>query len=412
MYKYLLILFVFISCSNVNELRVYQKEVVPSEGIEGFTSTEVFSKGGSDEVWGNKDSEVCNPFRYSSLDASIDYSADPQLDKQADSDSIYIKLDLPNVKVEDKRDVEMNSLHIKTDYSPSCEWIGMGIGWDAWQGKDLSSIVDKAALEFMARVDGAPTSTIPIVFILEDYSANQCYATVASLGIDGGQVSQKWTKVRIPLSTFSYAVNNIDLTNVKQLLLQCYNKVDIYIDDIKIVPHKHNFKKETPKLSVTDTILPIDIFSDELHSAWGINNKFCSNFSINTSKNSSGKYIDVNIDFTNNHCDWKEFGISWNNWLYTDMSQSIHGVFLQFDIQLNQCKQANISIEDYGGKKMRVNAMEFVKPTAKDEWTQVRIPLIKFPIRESSIDLKRIKSIVFSFQDKTKLKLDNIKLTN
>ena len=135
-------------------------------------------------------------------------------------------------------------------------------------------------------------------------------------------------------------------------------------------------------------------------------------FSLLNSNDKSGTYIDVNIDFDQNNCDWNEFGISWNNWLYTDISNSIHGVFLQFDIQLDKCKEAKISIEDYGGKKMWVDAMNYVKSSSKDEWTQVRIPLRKFPIRNSSIDLKRVKSIVFSFQDKTKLKLDNIILTN
>lgn len=412
MYKYFLILFVLAACTNVNKLTVYNSEVIPTDGINGFTSTDVFSTGGTDEVWGNKDSQECNPFSYSSLDASVDYSANSKVNNPLEMDSIYMKLTIPNVNVKGKREVELNSLHIKTDYSPSCKWIGMGIGWDAWQGKDLSGIVDKAALEFMARVDGAPTANIPIVFILEDYSANQCYATVASLGIDGGQVSEKWTKVRIPLSTFSYSVNNIDLTNVKQLLLQCYNKVDIYIDDIKIVPHKHNFKREKANLHVTDTIFPVEIFTEDLHSAWGVNQSFCSNFSLLSSNDRLGKYIDVNIDFAQNNCDWKEFGISWNNWLYTDISNSIHGVFLQFDIQIDKCKEAKISIEDYGGKKMWVDAINYVKSPSKHEWTQVRIPLRKFPIRDSSIDLKRVKSIVFSFKDKTKLKLDNIKLTN
>ena len=42
MYKYFLILFVFAACSNVNELTVYQSEVIPTEGINGFTSTDVF----------------------------------------------------------------------------------------------------------------------------------------------------------------------------------------------------------------------------------------------------------------------------------------------------------------------------------------------------------------------------------
>ena len=59
------------------------------------------------------------------------------------------------------------------------------------------------------------TMQIPIVFILEDYSSNQCYATASYLGIEGGKITDKWTKVTIPLPTFSYSQHNIDLSNIK-----------------------------------------------------------------------------------------------------------------------------------------------------------------------------------------------------
>ena len=49
-----------------------------------FTSTEIFTKGGIDEVWGNSD-ERCNPFSFSPLDASMDFrekstKANPELE--------------------------------------------------------------------------------------------------------------------------------------------------------------------------------------------------------------------------------------------------------------------------------------------------------------------------------------------
>ena len=128
---------------------------------------------------------------------------------------------LPSVKVDDEKKELKNSLHIKTDYPASCNWIGMGIGWDAWKGKDLTGIIEGAAIEFMARVDKGPIFNIPIVFILEDYSANQCYATASYLGISGGSITQKWTKVTVPLPTFSYNINKLDLTN--KLVLYFHN---------------------------------------------------------------------------------------------------------------------------------------------------------------------------------------------
>jgi len=395
----------------MKEVSLYEYEIEQTEGINGFTSIEIFSKGGTDEVWGNKDEE-CNPFSFSSLDASIDYSSiSISSEKLADTVKVDVKYDLPVVKVKDKKGIEKNSLHIKTDKPPACEWIGMGIGWDGWQGKDLSAIISNAAIEFMARVDGDSIYNIPIVFILEDYSANQCYATAGYLGIEGGAVTKKWTRVIVPLPTFSYQTNNIDLTNIKQLLLQCYDKVDIYIDDMKIIPHEHNYKKVSTSLTVKEADLPINVFSEELSSAWGISNDYCGNIKLSSDVNySGGKFIDIDIDKTK--CNWKEFGISWNDWLYTDLSSSIYGVCLEFEVNVYNDEGTRIIFEDYNGKKISIDLRSYINVNKLQKWEKIRIPMRHFPIRKSGINFKKIKNIIFSFGDKTKLKLDNIKLTN
>jgi len=396
----------------MKEVTLYNQEIEQTEGINGFTSIEIFSDGGTDEVWGNED-ENCNPFSFSSLDASIDYSGIPKdLEKIIDTVKIDLVYDLPSVEVKVKKNAEKNSLHIKTDKPPTCEWIGMGIGWDGWQGKDLSGIVNNAAIEFMARVSGDAIYNIPIVFILEDYSANQCFATAGYLGIEAGEITNKWSKVIVPLSTFSYQVNKIDLTNIKQLLLQCYDKVDIYIDDIKIVEHKHNYKKiSSTSLTVKDTALPIDIFSEKLNFAFGVNNNYCQNIKLSSDSDySQGNYIDVNID--NDKCSWKKLGISWNNWLYSDLSKSIYGVYLEFDIKIDKFSSPKIFIEDYNGKKMALNLLKYIKEEKTNNWQKIKISLKDFPIKKSEIDLKRIKNISFDFSDKDKLKIDNIKFTN
>ena len=394
----------------MKEVTLYDYDIAPKEGINGFTSIEIFSKGGSDEVWGNED-ENCNPFTFSSLDASVDYPAiSENLEKIIDTLKIDLKLDLPLVEVKVKQNAVKNSLHIKTKKPPTCEWIGMGIGWDGWQGKDLSGIVNNAAIEFMARVDGDAIYNIPIVFILEDYSANQCYATAGYLGIDEGKITNKWTKVIVPLSTFSYQTNNIDLTNIKQLLLQCYDKVDIYIDDIKIIQHNHNYKKISSSLTVKDTLLPIDIFSEKLISSFGVSD-YCQNIKINSDLDySNGYYIDVDID--NEKCNWKKLGISWNEWLYTDLSKSIYGVFLEFDIKIENFSSPKVFLEDYNGKKMYINLLKYINAKKINNWQKIRIPLKDFPIKKSKINLKRIKNIIFDFSHADKLKIDNIKLTN
>ena len=213
-------------------LTLYDVEVENTEGINGFTSTEIFTTGGSDEVWGMKGKdEFCNPFSFSAYDASIDYSLIKTPKQKERTESSFEKVDrkynLPTVKVKSRKRTPKNSIHLKTDKNPACEWIGMGIGWDGWQGKDMSGIMEKSAIELMVRVEKGSITSLPIVFILEDYSENQCYATASYLGIEGGKIDQSWTRVVVPLQTFSYLKNKVDLTNVKQLLLQCYDATDV-----------------------------------------------------------------------------------------------------------------------------------------------------------------------------------------
>ena len=391
-------------------LTLYDVEVENTEGINGFTSTEIFTTGGSDEVWGMKGKdEFCNPFSFSAYDASIDYSLikTPKQKERAESsfEKVDRKYNLPTVKVKSRKRTPKNSIHLKTDKNPACEWIGMGIGWDGWQGKDMSGIMEKSAIELMVRVEKGSITSLPIVFILEDYSENQCYATASYLGIEGGKIDQSWTRVVVPLQTFSYLKNKVDLTNVKQLLLQCYEATDVYLDNIQIIKYNHPYKRLEESLTVYDSISPVNIFSNSLRGAWGIESGSCNNFSFKTKKDNS--FISVKTDSTK--CDWLDFGISWNNWLYTDISKSIKDFSLQFDIKETIFKPFVISLEDYSGKKL---SYTYVKNSSgNSDWKNISIPLYKFPIRKSKIDLTKIKQIHFKFSYETDLSIDNIQLT-
>ena len=410
MYRAFIIIFVFLgSCKNMDKLTLYDIEIENTEGINGFTSTEIFSKGGGDEVWG-MDDENCNPFSFSSFDASIDYSLKQEsgLEKKNEQelDEFDRKFKLPTVKIKDRKRIIKNSIHLKTTKKPSCEWIGMGIGWDGWQGKDMSGIMTKSAIEFLIRVDKGSITNLPVVFILEDYSENQCYATANYLGIEGGEITTSWTKVTVPLQSFSYLKNKINLTNVKQLLMQCYDATDVYIDEIKIVKHENKYKRLEDNLTVFDSIGPITIFEDSLISSWGINHPKCSNLSIK--KSNGNTFIEINTDSMS--CDWLEFGISWNNWLYTDISRSIKDLSLDFEMKNEKMKPFTISLEDYSGVKSSYVISE-QKTTSNSKWTVFSIPLYRFPIKKSKINLTKIKQIRFEFAYQTKLNLDNIKLT-
>ena len=86
------------SCANLKELDLYQAEVKSNEGINGFTSIDIFSTGGTDEVWGNADQE-CNPLTFSPLDASFDYPYTKDI-KNSNMDSILKEIDIKNIVLE------------------------------------------------------------------------------------------------------------------------------------------------------------------------------------------------------------------------------------------------------------------------------------------------------------------------
>ena len=74
----------------------------------------------------------------------------------------------------------------------------------------------------------------------------------------------------------------------------------------------------------------------------------------------------------------------------------------------------NHSYVDLGtlNKEQNFDFSEYVQKSDYSDWNNVKIPMKKFPIRSSKIDLKKIKSIIFSFAEDSKLKIDNIKLIN
>ena len=67
MKKLFFIFFILSSCVGMQEVNLYQTEIISTEGLNGFTSIDIFSSGGSDEIWGNSDNE-CNPFTFSALE--------------------------------------------------------------------------------------------------------------------------------------------------------------------------------------------------------------------------------------------------------------------------------------------------------------------------------------------------------
>jgi len=402
--KRILLIFLISSCS-VSKQTLYQKEIKNNEGIKGFTALEIFSTGGTDELWGIEKDD-CKSFTYSTLDKSMNMEMIRQ-EKIRNNDELSdteMSSELPEISLNVKVRKPKNSIHLQVK-NMNCEWIGMGIGWASWAGKNIVPALEHAAIEFYARVDGNPIYALPIVFILEDYSSKQCYATANYLGIEGGVIGNEWTKIIIPLSTFSYDINDeIDLTNIKQIMLQAFNKVDVYIDEIRLVPFDFKYKKVPAQLTIQDTIFPINILDVNKEAIFGIDERYCSNFKINPEKKS------INISIESDICDWKNIAISWNSWMYTDLSNDFKRLFLEMEFNEVSYKPFDIVFEDYNGKKMSLSSEEGRKYT-KGLSRKISLSFKQFPIRKSKIDFKRLKQISFSFEEDTNIELTKLYIT-
>lgn len=163
-----------------------------------------------------------------------------------------------NIKLEDSITFKGNgSLHIKWDKDGGgCSWVGMGFGWNAWVGKDLSTIVYKSAIQMYVRTKGDTVKGLPLAIALEDYSGVQTWTGFSSSFILGGKITSSWTKIIIPFNTFPMVRDGFDDSNVKQFMIQFFGDGDIYVDEVTIVPFEGNLK---PTISVAQKTNEIKI---------------------------------------------------------------------------------------------------------------------------------------------------------
>jgi hypothetical protein len=370
------------SCVSLKELSLYENQGVPQPGIKGFTMTDLYRDGVSNEMWG------------------VENVACKQVEK-----------------TEKFAFQGSSSLHLQWDRTTAgCPWIGFGIGWANWLGKDLSKIMDTAAIQFYARVDSGSINYIPIVFLLEGYDGKQTASVMNPLGIEGGKIGQSWTKVRIPLSSFDYRKSGIEMSNIKQLLMQFEGAANVYIDEMTIVPFKSEMGRESGSLTVVYDACPRTLFSDLLPHAWGINPQYCRNFTMDSTQFRAGfASLRVEVAPQKNGCTWNEMGFSWNDWLYNDLSLLKASAALQLYIKPadgQQLPAIKLGFEDYTGHTAWVTLSEMHSANAGfgPDWTQVLIPLRQFNFLENKVELTEIKALKIAVEGEAAFNLDEISL--
>lgn len=245
--------------------------------------------------------------------------------------------------------VGQDHLHIKWNAS-NCRYVAVGLKWGNYKVKNLKPILESTAIEMRVRSDSETLSNLPMFFILVDYGGKQCRANINYLDLEGGKIDSQWRRIRIPLQAFNYEKRGVNMGNIKELRLEFQRKGDLHIDNIVIVPHKHNYKKEKDSFTKVFNSHPIQLGLGKEYW-WGINKKYSSSLRFGDSFENES----VVVDFSESKdLKWNTFGFSPYQWMHVDISSIYRTSAIKFKIKANELPKLQVFLFTYTGKKRRL----------------------------------------------------------
>ena len=186
-----------------------------------------------------------------------------ELWKTEDTSCIVVK------NIFDSTMIGEGGLYIKWNKtSGGCDWVGIGIGWDGWNGKNLQEIYNEAAIQFMVRSPKGTQPGLPWAMSFEDFGGGQAWAGVFSNFIEGGKITEQWTKVQIPLTAFDFNQFDADKSGIKQLIIQFESEGEIFFDDLKIVPTQ-TVESKLAIVPFVNSLVTVDGIKDNIYSGAG-----------------------------------------------------------------------------------------------------------------------------------------------
>jgi hypothetical protein len=303
--------------------------------------------------------------------------------------------------------------------APGCVWAGIGIGWDKYAGKDLSEVMDHAAIQFHVRTQSGKMFGLPFVLTLEDYSGGMGFCYTSNKYFERNAIDEKWQKVIVPLKDFDLDTENLDVTNIKQLQIELQQSGAVYLDDIELIYYTPEPQQAWMEEEVLPSpiALPIQIFDDAFinNNFWGLITDQCQKVEITDSEHSEGaKSIYAKWDNTVGNCHLNSFGVSWHKWNPVDVTPIIKEALIVFDIKMGPSMESNklsmdVGLEDYDRAQSTVTLQTAyaVSGAYSAQWTRVRLPLSQLP---QKIDFKNIKHLVFNLEGVGEVYIDNIRL--
>lgn len=321
-----------------------------------------------------------------------------------------------------------------------CEWAGFGVGWDNWAGKDLSELLPYAAIEMHVRSKEGTMFGLPIVLTLEDYSGGMGFAYTGNRYFERSFIDEEWQTVTVPLSAFDLEVENLDPSNVKQLMFELQQSGSIYLDDIRLIfyeePEQEPWLVEAPRPD--PTALPITLFDDAFinDNGWGLVTDNCQSIEVTDANAASGSSaLHLQWDLSPDQCYEAAMGVSWDRWYPVDMTGIAERTAVQLDVRLPSGTASRLPIrvglEDYSRQLSLALLDARYTPSGQftSEWQTVTIPVTDLegitrtlaaspatvgdlPTAEDQdgADLSNVKQLVVYMVDAGEVFIDNLRL--
>ncbi|MDA0883278.1 MAG: hypothetical protein O2984_08190, partial [Bacteroidetes bacterium] len=188
--------------------------------------------------------------------------------------------------------------------------------------------------------------------------------------------------------------SGIDLTNIKQLVVEFQGSGQLYIDNIRLMPcepYRHEWKDEFPSSEFT-LDESVNIFDGNFDQVWGLGEFGTRNYIVTPRKTLEMKWDDTSISAL------ASMGTSWANWRYIDLSPIVQKASLTFDVQnlkgVDQELGLEVVLQDYSYREtaIKINGSTSSMSDFTKEWVKVDIPLSDF--MKNNLDMKAIKQLI------------------
>ena len=308
-----ILIFCSLSCGNMRDVSIYE----PSKSVsafEQFPHKILFTNSEENGLWGIKNN-TCKEVSFKTINSYIG------------KDHIYIKWN-----------------------ASKCNYIGMGLKWGNYKGKNLKPIIESAAIELRVRIDSGELSNVPMFFILEDYSGKQCRAKINYLDLEGGKIDTQWRRIRIPLQAFNYEKRGVNMSNIKELRLEFQRNGHLHIDNIVIVPHEYRYKNTSDKFTKVFDSLPVQLGVGKEYW-WGINTKYSSRLRFGGFFKNESVVVDSDMSKDDS---WNTFGFSPYQWMHVDLSSIYSSSAIKFKLKASELPKLQAFLFAYTGERRRL----------------------------------------------------------